>query len=125
MHRFIVSHGAYPSPLGYREFPKSCCTSVNNVVAHGIPDGYVLVLAQRGPLLSCHIFSRKLEDGDIINIDITVFVDGHHGDTSRTFMVGDVVSSILVHIHQDTDVFPYSITRMTSGGDWLPLQRVH
>ena len=61
--------GAYPSPLNYRGFPKSVCTSVNNVVCHGIPD------------------SRPLELGDIINIDITVFLDGHHGDCSETFLV--------------------------------------
>eukprot|EP00092_Neocalanus_flemingeri_P030434 GFUD01033036.1.p1 GENE.GFUD01033036.1~~GFUD01033036.1.p1 ORF type:complete len:325 (-),score=80.48 GFUD01033036.1:89-1063(-) len=64
--------GAYPSPLNYRNFPKSVCTSVNNCVCHGIPD------------------SRPLEDGDIINIDITVFLNGHHGDCSETFLVGEV-----------------------------------
>jgi len=64
--------GAYPSPLNYRGFPKSVCTSVNNCVCHGIPD------------------SRPLEDGDIINIDITVFLNGHHGDCSETFLVGEV-----------------------------------
>ena len=58
--------GAYPSPLNYRGFPASVCTSVNNVVCHGIPD------------------SRELECGDIINIDITVFLRGHHGDCSNT-----------------------------------------
>jgi len=61
--------GAYPSPLNYKGFPKSVCTSVNNVVCHGVPD------------------SRPLELGDIINIDITVFLDGHHGDCSETFLV--------------------------------------
>ncbi|KAF8505932.1 methionyl aminopeptidase [Russula emetica] len=72
IHQYIVSHSAYPSPLGYSGFPKSCCTSVNNVVVHGIPD------------------ARPLEDGDIVNIDITVYLDGYHGDTSRTFLVGNV-----------------------------------
>jgi len=72
VHEYVVSHSAYPSPLGYSGFPKSCCTSVNNVVVHGIPD------------------ARPLEDGDIVNIDITVYLDGYHGDTSRTFLVGDV-----------------------------------
>ncbi|KAI0034364.1 methionyl aminopeptidase [Vararia minispora EC-137] len=72
VHRFIVSHGAYPSPLNYKGFPKSCCTSVNNVIVHGIPD------------------QRVLKDGDIINIDITVYLDGYHGDTSDTFLVGEV-----------------------------------
>ncbi|EMD40351.1 hypothetical protein CERSUDRAFT_45112 [Gelatoporia subvermispora B] len=72
IHDMICSHSAYPSPLLYKGFPKSCCTSVNNIVTHGIPD------------------DRPLEDGDIINIDITVFKDGFHGDTSRTFLVGNV-----------------------------------
>ncbi|THH10301.1 hypothetical protein EW146_g8411 [Bondarzewia mesenterica] len=72
VHDFIISHSAYPSPLLYSGFPKSCCTSINNVLVHGIPD------------------ERPLEDGDIINIDITVYMDGCHGDTSKTFLVGDV-----------------------------------
>ena len=67
--RLAFEAGAYPSPLNYRGFPKSVCTSVNNVVCHGIPD------------------SRALEDGDIINIDVTVFISGHHGDCSETFLV--------------------------------------
>lgn len=72
VHDFIIRHHAYPSPLHYSGFPKSCCTSVNNIIAHGIPDG------------------RPLRDGDIVNIDITVYLDGYHGDTSKTFLVGDV-----------------------------------
>ncbi|KAK7696063.1 hypothetical protein QCA50_000705 [Cerrena zonata] len=72
VHRYIVSHKAYPSPLHYAGFPKSCCTSVNNIVTHGIPD------------------DRPLQDGDIVNIDITIYLNGYHGDTSRTFLVGDV-----------------------------------
>lgn len=71
-HDFLVSHGAYPSTLGYRGFPKSCCTSLNEVICHGIPDDTVL------------------ESGDIINIDITAYIDGVHGDTNRTFPVGEV-----------------------------------
>ncbi len=70
-HEFLVSHGAYPSTLGYRGFPKSACTSVNEVICHGIPDDTVLV------------------DGDIVNIDITAFRNGVHGDTNRTFVVGE------------------------------------
>ncbi|KAF8806238.1 methionyl aminopeptidase [Phlegmacium glaucopus] len=72
IHDFIISHSAYPSPLLYSGFPRSCCTSVNNIIAHGIPD------------------DRPLEDGDIINVDVTVFLNGYHGDTSQTFLVGDV-----------------------------------
>ncbi len=71
-HDFLVAHGAYPSTLGYRGFPKSICTSVNEVVCHGIPDG------------------RPLRDGDIVNVDITAFLDGVHGDTNKTFLVGEV-----------------------------------
>jgi methionyl aminopeptidase len=71
-HDYLVAHGAYPSTLGYRGFPKSICTSVNEVVCHGIPD------------------ARPLQDGDIVNIDITAFLDGVHGDTDATYLVGDV-----------------------------------
>lgn len=69
-HDFIIQHGAIPAPLNYRGFPKSICTSVNHVVCHGIP----------GP--------KKLSVGDIINIDVTVILDGWHGDTSRMFTIG-------------------------------------
>ncbi|GAB4100437.1 type I methionyl aminopeptidase [Sinomonas halotolerans] len=71
-HEFLLDHGAYPSTLGYRGFPKSLCSSVNEVICHGIPDTTVLT------------------DGDIVNIDITAFKDGVHGDTNATFLVGDV-----------------------------------
>ena len=70
-HGFIVGHDAIPAPLNYRGFPKSICTSVNHVVCHGIPG------------------DRRLDDGDIVNIDVTVIFDGWHGDTSRMFFVGD------------------------------------
>src|SRR6476620_8989958 len=69
-HEFLLDHGAYPSTLGYRGFPKSLCTSVNEVICHGIPD------------------SRRLEDGDVVNIDITAFIGGVHGDTDATYLVG-------------------------------------
>ncbi|XP_058814596.1 methionine aminopeptidase 1D, mitochondrial isoform X2 [Topomyia yanbarensis] len=72
VHDEIVKANAYPSPLRYLGFPKSVCTSVNNVACHGIPD------------------DRKLMDGDIINIDITVYYNGFHGDCSRTVLVGNV-----------------------------------
>ncbi|UUX49713.1 type I methionyl aminopeptidase [Nisaea acidiphila] len=71
-HEFILEHGATPAPLGYKGFPKSICTSINHVVCHGIP----------GP--------RKLENGDILNIDVTVILNGWHGDTSRMYGVGKV-----------------------------------
>jgi methionyl aminopeptidase len=71
-HEFLVSHGAYPSTLGYRGYPKSLCTSLNEVICHGIPDDTVV------------------GDGDIVNIDITAFIGGVHGDTNATFLAGDV-----------------------------------
>jgi len=71
-HDFIVKHGARAAPLGYKGYPKSVCTSVNHVVCHGIPG------------------DKQLEDGDIINIDVTVILDGWYGDTSRMFLLGDV-----------------------------------
>ena len=71
-HEFLLDHGAYPSTLGYRGFPKSLCTSLNEVICHGIPDSTVLV------------------EGDICNIDITAFIGGVHGDTNATFLVGEV-----------------------------------
>ncbi len=71
-HEYLLDHGAYPSTLGYRGFPKSLCTSLNEVICHGIPD------------------STVIEDGDICNIDITAFIGGVHGDTNATFLVSDV-----------------------------------
>lgn len=72
VHAETIARGAYPSPLNYNKFPKSCCTSVNEVVCHGIPDSTALV------------------NGDIINVDVTVFFDGFHGDCSEMFLVGEV-----------------------------------
>jgi methionyl aminopeptidase len=71
VHEAIVAAGAYPSPLNYHGFPKSCCTSVNEVICHGIPD------------------DRKLKEGDIINVDITTYLDGYHGDCSEMFVAGE------------------------------------
>jgi methionyl aminopeptidase len=71
-HEYLCDHGAYPSTLGYRGFPKSLCSSLNEVICHGIPD------------------STELIEGDICNIDITAFIGGVHGDTNATFCVGEV-----------------------------------
>jgi methionyl aminopeptidase len=71
-HEYLCDHGAYPSTLGYRGFPKSLCTSINEVICHGIPD------------------STVLQDGDIVNVDITAFIHGVHGDTDATYLVGSV-----------------------------------
>lgn len=71
-HEYICDHGAYPSTLGYRGFPKSLCASLNEVICHGIPD------------------STVIQDGDICNIDVTAFIHGVHGDTNATFLAGNV-----------------------------------
>ncbi|CAM6128628.1 unnamed protein product [Calypogeia fissa] len=72
VHEVCINGGGYPSPLNYHFFPKSCCTSVNEVICHGIPD------------------ARRLEDGDVVNVDVTVWLDGYHGDLNETFLVGNV-----------------------------------
>lgn len=71
-HEFLIRNNAYPSTLGYRGFPKSLCTSLNEVICHGIPDDTII------------------EEGDIVNIDITAFIDGFHGDNNKTVTVGEV-----------------------------------
>ena len=85
-HEYLCDHGAYPSTLGYRGYPKSLCSSLNEVICHGIPDSTVLL------------------DGDICNIDITAFIGGVHGDTNATYLVGDLVdeeSKLLVERTRD------------------------
>lgn len=72
VHEFLCDNGAYPSTLGYKNFPKSCCTSLNEVICHGIPD------------------STVVQDGDIVNVDVTAFLNGVHGDTNATFLAGEV-----------------------------------
>ncbi len=72
VHEYTIKHGHVPAPLDYQGFPKSCCTSVNDVICHGIPDNYVL------------------KSGDIVNVDLTTIVDGWHGDQSETFLIGEV-----------------------------------
>lgn len=71
-HEYLISQGAYPSCLDYQGFPKSCCTSINEVICHGIPD------------------STVLNEGDIVNIDVTAYIDGVHGDTNATYAVGEI-----------------------------------
>jgi len=72
VHEATIARNAYPSPLNYREFPKSCCTSVNEIICHGIPD------------------SRPLQDGDIVNVDISAYYGGFHADLNETFLIGNV-----------------------------------
>ncbi len=72
VHEYLLDHGAYPSTLGYRGFPKSCCTSVNEVICHGIPG------------------ARVLDEGDLVKIDVTAYLDGVHGDNCATYFCGEV-----------------------------------
>jgi methionyl aminopeptidase len=96
-HEFIVARGAYPSTLGYRGFPKSLCSSVNEVVCHGIPEDTVL------------------QDGDIVNIDITAFKNGMHGDTNRTFLVGDVAPEIAALVERTEEALRRGIRAAAVG----------
>ncbi|MGH3458307.1 type I methionyl aminopeptidase [Aeromicrobium sp.] len=96
-HEFLVAHDAYPSTLGYRGYPKSLCSSVNEVICHGIPD------------------DRPLEDGDIVNIDITAYVDGVHGDTSRMYLVGDVDEESLLLVERTREAMMRAIRAVRPG----------
>ena len=75
VHNYIINAGAYPSPLNYYGFPRSCCTSVNEIICHGIPD------------------TRPLQEGDIVNLDVTAYYEGFHGDLNETYFVGKVSES--------------------------------
>ncbi len=96
-HEFVLDHGAYPSALGYRGFPKSICTSLNEVICHGIPDDTVL------------------QDGDIINIDITAFKNGMHGDLNRTFAVGSVTEEAGLLIQRTEEALARAIAVVAPG----------
>lgn len=96
-HEFLCDHGAYPSTLGYRGFPKSLCASVNEVICHGIPD------------------SRVVEDGDIVNIDITAFVGGVHGDTNATFLAGDVDEETRLLVERTKEALDRAIKAVKPG----------
>ena len=94
-HEFLLDHNAYPSCLGYRGFPKSICTSVNEVICHGIPD------------------STVLQDGDIINLDITAYIGDMHGDTNYTFLVGDVDEESKLLVERTYEATTVSYTHLT------------
>ena len=96
-HEFIISNGAYPSTLGYRGYPKSICSSINEVICHGIPDDTVL------------------EDGDIINIDITCYRDGFHGDSNQTFFVGEVSEDIKQLVERTREALNRGISVVAPG----------
>jgi methionyl aminopeptidase len=96
-HEFICDHGAYPSPLDYRGFPKAICTSVNEVICHGIPDTTVL------------------REGDICNVDVTVFINGVHGDTNATFPVGEVDDEARALIERTHEAMDRAIRAVAPG----------
>jgi methionyl aminopeptidase len=96
-HEFLLDHGAYPSTLGYRGYPKSLCTSLNEVICHGIPD------------------STVIHDGDICNIDITAFIGGVHGDTNATFLAGDVREDVVDLVERTREATMRAITAVAPG----------
>ncbi len=96
-HEFLCDHGAYPSTLGYRGYPKSLCTSINEVICHGIPD------------------STELRDGDIVNVDITAYVGGVHGDTDATYLVGDVDEESRLLVERTREAMMRGIRAVAAG----------
>jgi methionyl aminopeptidase len=96
-HDFLVAAGAYPSTLGYRGYPKSLCTSLNEVICHGIPDDTVIA------------------DGDIVNIDITAFLDGVHGDTNATFLAGNVAEESRLLVERTHEALMRGIRAVAPG----------
>ncbi|HET7533921.1 MAG TPA: type I methionyl aminopeptidase [Nocardioidaceae bacterium] len=105
-HEFLCDNNAYPSTLGYRSFPKSLCTSVNEVICHGIPD------------------SRPIEDGDIVNIDITAYIGGVHGDTNATFLAGDVDEESRLLVERTEEALRRAIKAVRPGRQVNVLGRV-
>jgi methionyl aminopeptidase len=96
-HEFLLDHDAYPSTLGYRGFPKSLCTSANEVVCHGIPD------------------SRVIEDGDLVNIDITAYIGGVHGDTNATFLTPGVSEEVRDLVERTEEALRRAINAVKPG----------
>ena len=96
-HEFLLDHGAYPSTLGYRGFPKSLCASLNEVICHGIPD------------------STVLHEGDICNIDITAYIGGVHGDTNATFLVGAVSEEARLLVERTREATQRGIAAVAPG----------
>ncbi|WP_435736256.1 type I methionyl aminopeptidase [Cellulosimicrobium sp. PMB13] len=105
-HELLLDHGAYPSTLGYRGFPKSLCTSVNEVVCHGIPD------------------STELVDGDIVNVDVTAFLGGVHGDTNATFAVGTLDEESALLVERTSEALARGIKAVVPGREVNVIGRV-
>jgi methionyl aminopeptidase len=97
VHNYTVQNGGKPAPLNYKGFPKSCCTSVNDVVCHGIPGPYLL------------------QEGDIVNVDVTTILDGHFGDCNMTFCVGEVGSSVKEFVHHSASAMWQGIHTVRPG----------
>jgi methionyl aminopeptidase len=106
VHEYLVDHGAYPSTLGYKGFPKSCCTSLNEVICHGIPD------------------STVIQDGDIVNIDVTAYVGGVHGDTNATFLAGDVAEEDRLLVERTREAMMRAIKAIRPGRELNVVGRV-
>jgi methionyl aminopeptidase len=96
-HDYVVAHGAYPSTLGYRGYPKSSCTSVNEVICHGIPDDTVL------------------DDGDLVNLDVTAYLDGYHGDLHQTFLVGEARDEAALLVERTREALARGIRAVAPG----------
>ena len=105
-HEFLLDHGAYPSTLGYRGFPKSLCTSLNEVICHGIPD------------------STVLSEGDIVNIDVTAFIGGVHGDNNATFAVGEIAQEDADLIERTREALARGIAAVKPGREVNIIGRV-
>src|SRR6185369_4084661 len=106
VHEFLCDNGAYPSTLGYKNFPKSCCTSLNEVICHGIPD------------------STVIEDGDILNVDVTAFIGGVHGDTNQTFCVGNVDEEARLLVERTREAMMRGIRAVAPGRPLNAIGRV-
>src|ERR1700683_5559005 len=105
-HDFLIAHGADPSPLGYRGYPKSLCTSLNEVICHGIPD------------------DTLINDGDIVNIDITGYIGGVHGDTNATFLAGDVDEESRLLVERTREAMMRGIRAVAPGRPMNAIGRV-
>ena len=105
-HEYMLDHQAYPSTLGYRGFPKSLCTSINEVICHGIPD------------------STVLEDGDIVNVDVTAYIGAVHGDNNATFLVGDVDEESRLLVERTQEALARAIKAVKPGSEVNVIGRV-
>lgn len=105
-HEFLCDNGAYPSTLGYRGFPKSLCTSINEVICHGIPD------------------STRINEGDIVNVDITAYINGVHGDTNATFGVGEISEELALLIERTKTALDRAIAAVAPGREINVIGRV-